>query len=129
MNHSTWDLEVHVRETQQRRLHEANRARQIDEARCPADVRHPVAMFSVARLMTFARTWLSLRWTAVTDSVDSVEEPMPSEARLNTLHVAEPPTNRGVQPVQLSQPYTGMVVLARGTGMQTAEQPCGIVDC
>jgi len=30
MNHSTWDLEVHAREMQRRRLHEADRARLID---------------------------------------------------------------------------------------------------
>jgi hypothetical protein len=118
MQHSTWDLEVHTREMQQRRWREAIRARQIDEA-CRRSA-SPAPRFIVARLATMARTWLLPRRAPV----DWVTVPRASEAK----PVAEPPATSGARPSRLSQPYAGMVVLARGTGTQTAEQPCGIGD-
>ncbi len=129
MHHSTWDLEVHAREMQQRRWREATRTRQIEEARCRAGVRRPSAMFSVARLVTAARTWLSPRRASVGDPADSVEAPMASEVGLRAMRVAAPPAKSGLRPNLLSQQYAGMVVLARGTDARATEQPCGVADC
>ena len=123
MNLSTWDLEVYAREMQRRRWREATRARQIEEA-CRGGHR-PAPRFSVARLTSAARTWLSSRPAGA----DRGEAPVASEPGLLAMHVAESPANPGVRPSPLSQPYAGMVVLARGAAAQTAEQPCGVGDC
>ena len=123
MHHSTWDLEVYAREMQERRWREATRARQIVEAGRRGD--RPAPRFSVARLASVARTWLSPRPTPLA----RVKLPTASEPGLLGMHVAEPPVEPGVRPSRLSQPYAGMVVLARGTGAQAAEQPCGVGDC
>ena len=45
------------------------------------------------------------------------------------MHLAEQPARPGVRPSRLSQPYAGMVVLARGAGTWTAEQPSSVGDC
>jgi hypothetical protein len=126
MHHSTWDLEVHAREMQERRWREATRARQVVEACRRGDqVPSPAPRFSVARLFTVARTWLSPRRTPV----DHVEAPVASEAGLHATHVAEPLTKPIARPSRLSQPYAGMAVLARGPDVQTAHQPCSVGDC
>ena len=129
MHHSTWDLEVHVRETQERRWREATRARQIEEARCRVDVRQRASGFSISRFVTWAQTWLSPRRTLVGDPVDGVEAPTAAGVELPATPIAAPLTKPIAHPSRLSQPYAGMAVLARGTAAQTAELPCSVGDC
>ncbi len=129
MHHSTWDLEVHVREMQGRRLREANRARQIDAAFCRGDMRHQSSWFSISRFVSLAQTWLSPRRTLVGNPVDGVEAAKAPAAGRQAMPGAAVPANRAASPNRLSQPYAGMMVLVRGTDVQTAEQPCSVGDC
>ena len=125
MNHSTWDLEVHAREMQQRRLREADRARQIEAARQRGDgMRVPATRFSLSRLMTAFRDCLSPRRS----SIDGASSPV-VEAPFLPIPVPESRLSPDVPSGALSQPYAGMVVLARGTSAQRAAQPCAAGDC
>jgi hypothetical protein len=125
MNHSTWDLEVHAREMQQRRLSEANRVRQIEAARHSGNsLRIPATRFSISRLMTTFRDCLSPRRS----SLDGAAAPVVA-ARLRPIPMPESRLSPDVPSSALSQPYAGMVVLARGTSAQTAAQPCAAGDC
>jgi hypothetical protein len=126
MNHSTWDLEVHAREMQQRRLREADRARQIAAARQRGDhMRVPVIRFSVSRLMAAFRDCFSPRRR----SLDGSTVPARAGAALLPLPLEEPSLSPDGRSAALSQPYAGMVVLARGTSAQSAAQPCAAGDC
>jgi hypothetical protein len=125
MNHSTWDLEVYAREMQRRRLYEADRARQIEAARQRDGRLHgSPTRFSISRLMTALRDYLSPRST-----IDDAAVPAAAEVQVLPITVQEarpiPDTRQGAR----SQPYAGMVVLARGTSAQTAAQPCAAGDC
>jgi hypothetical protein len=125
MSHSTWDLEVHAREIQQRRLREADRARQIEAARQSRNsMRIPATRFSFSRLMTAFRDCLS-PWRS---SIDGAAAPV-AAARLRRIPGPEPRLSPDAPPGALSQPYVGMVVLARGTSAQNAVQPCAAGDC
>jgi hypothetical protein len=126
MNHSTWDLEVHVREMQRRRLREADRARQIEAARQPGY--HPrvrSARFSVARFMTALWSFLSPRRSAIPRAAT----PASARAALLPLPLEELRLRPDALSSGLSQPYAGMVVLARGTSAQNPVQPCAAGDC
>lgn len=126
MNHSTWDLEVHAREMQQRRLREADRERQIETARqCGNQERVPAARFSISRLMTALRDCLSPRQSAT----DGAAAPAPARAALLPLPVEEPRLNPDARSGAHSHPYAAMMVLARGTSTQSAAQPCATSDC
>ena len=126
MNHSTWDLEVHAREMQRRRLREADRARQIDAARQRRDqMRVPATRFSISRLMTAFRDCLSPRRS----SIDDASSPPVIAARFLPIPVPESRLSPDAPSSALSQPYAGMVVLARGTSAQNAAQPCAAGDC
>ena len=126
MQHSTWDLEVHAREMQRRRLHEADRARQIETARQRGHhTRVPATRFSISRLMAAIRGCLSPRRR----SIDGAAVPAPAAAALLHLSLEEPRLSPDARSGGLSQPYAGMVVLARGTSAQSAAQPCAASDC
>jgi hypothetical protein len=126
MQHNTWDLEVHAREMQQRRLREADRARQIEIARQRGDqMRVPATRFSVSRLMAAFRHCLSPRRR----SIDGAAVPALAGAALLPLPLEESRLSPDARSVGLSQPYAGMVVLARGTSAQSAAQPCAAGDC
>ena len=126
MNHSTWDLEVHAREMQRRRLREADQARQIEAARQGGDrIRVPATRFSISRLMTAFRECLS----AQRGSIDGSKAPPLVEAQVPSLPLQESPLRPDARSGVLSQPYAGMVVLARGTSAQTTPQPCVAGDC
>jgi hypothetical protein len=126
MQHSTWDLEVHAREMQQRRQREADRARQI-EAACQRGDRMRVSptRFSISRLMTAFRYALSLRPIPT----DGAEIRPLADARLRPLPAEESRRIPDAPARGLSQPYAGMVVLARGTRGQSTAQPCVAGDC
>jgi hypothetical protein len=124
MNHSTWDLEVHAREMQRRRLHEADRARLIETARQrPDHARVPATRFNISRLMAALQYYLSPRRR----SNDRAAVPAPAAAAL--LPLEEPRLSPDARSARLSQPYTGMVVLARGTRTKSTPQPCAAGDC
>jgi hypothetical protein len=126
MNHNSWDLEVHAREMQERRFREAERARQVQAARQRDDgIRIPVTRFSISRLMTAFRNCLSPRPILVdgAGSLTLVEGPP------RPLPAGEPQVIPNARAGGLSQPYAGMVVLARGTSAQPAAQPCAAGDC
>jgi len=126
MNHNSWDLEVHAREMQERRFREAERARQVQAARQRDDgIRIPVTRFSISRLMTAFRNCLSPRPILVdgAGSLTLVED------RLRPLPAGEAQVIPNARAGGLSQPYAGMVVLARGPNVQTAAQPCAAGDC
>jgi hypothetical protein len=126
MQHSTWDLEVHAREMQRRWLREADRARQLEAAKQRADhVKGPVIRFSVSRLMAAFRDWLSPRRR----STDGSAAPARAGAALLPLPLEEPRLSPDARSAALSQPYAGMVVLARGTSAQSAAQPSAAGDC
>jgi hypothetical protein len=126
MNHSTWDLEVHARELQQRRFREADRARLIQAARQRDDgLRIPATRFSVSRLVTAFRQCLLPRPL----SVDGVRSPALVETWLRPLPAEEPQAIPNARAGGLSQPYPGMVVLARGTSAPATAQPCAAGDC
>ena len=126
MNHSTWDLEVHVREMQQRRFREAERARQIQATRQRGDgLRIPVTRFSISRLITAFRQGLSARPIPV----DGAGSSALAAARLRPLPAEQPQGTPNARAGGLSQPYAGMVVLARGTGAPATAQPCVAGDC
>jgi hypothetical protein len=126
MNHNSWDLEVHAREMQERRFREAERARQIQTARQRDDgIRKPATRFSISRLMTAFRNCLSPQPILVDGggSLTLVED------RLRPLPTGEPQVIPNARAGGLSQPYAGMVVLARGTSAPTTAQPCAAGDC
>ena len=127
MHHSSWDLEVHAREMQTRRLREAHKARQIDAARRD-NSGYQSSWFSISRLMTLAQAWLSPRRTL--EGATSLVANMPVQigTDLPPILVEEPRLQPNALSSRLSQPYAEMVVLARGAA-QTAEQPCGVGDC
>ena len=126
MQHSTWDLEVYAREMQQRRLHEADLARQIAMARQRGDhMRGPATRSSISRLMAAIRDRLSPRRR----SIDGAALPAPAAAALFPLPLEEPRLTPNARSGRLSQPYAGMAVLARGTSAQTTAQPCTTADC
>ena len=126
MNHSTWDLEVHVQEMQRRRLREADRARQIEAARQRGEgIRIPATRFNISRLITAFRQCLSPRAIPVA----SAGSPAVLAPRLRPLSVEEPQVTPKAQAGGLSQPYAGMMVLARGTSAPTTAQPCAAGDC
>ena len=130
MNHSTWDLEVHAREMQQRRYREADLARQIQEARQGGNQRHVTASrFSISRLMTMVRNCLASRPRSVAAPIDYAEPPALASTGLRSLGREEPALIPDMRAARLSQPYAGMVVLARGTGAQSSPQPCAAGDC
>ena len=130
MNHSTWDLEVHAREMQQRRFREADRARQIHAARQVGDgIRVPATRFSISRLMTVARNCLASRPRSVAAPIDFAEPPALASTALRSLGREEPALIPDTRGARLSQPYAGMVVLARGTSAQSSPQPCTAGDC
>ena len=120
MNHSTWDLEVYAREMQQRRFREADRARQIQAARQSGDaIRIPVTRFSISRLIAMFRQ----RFSTQPVPVDGARSPALAAAQLRPLSAEEPRVMPGARPSELSQPYAGMMILARGTGVPTTAQP------
>ncbi len=126
MQHSTWDLEVHAREMQRRWQREADRARQIETARQRGDhLRVPATRFSISRLLAAFRGFLSPRRC----STDGSAVPARAGAALLPLPLEEPRLSPDARSATLSQPYAGMVVLARGTGAQNAAQPCAARDC
>jgi hypothetical protein len=126
MYHSTWDLEVHAREMQRRRFREADRARQIEVARqCPDRIRMQGTRFSFSRLMTAVRNCF---WSQPIP-VDGGGSPTLVEARLQPVPANEPQVATNSRPGELSQPYAGMMVLARGTSAATTAQPCAAGDC
>ena len=126
MNHSTWDLEVHAREMQQRWLREADRARQIETARQRGDqMRVPATRFSISRLMTAFRDYLSPRRGAIGGPAASPVVEVP----FLPIPVPESRPSPDSPSGALSQPYAGMVVLARGTSAQNAVQPYAAGDC
>lgn len=126
MNHSTWDLEVHAREMQRRWQSEADRARQFEAARQRGDqTRVSATWFSIWRFVTAFRDYLSPRRS----SIDGAATPPVVEGQFLpgpvTVSRLSPDASSGA----LSQPYAGMVVLARGTSVQNAAQPCAAGDC
>jgi hypothetical protein len=126
MHHSTWDLEVHAREMQRRRLREADLARQIEAARQRSDgPRVPSTRFSVARLMTALRRSLRPRRSAIAGAA----APPSVQAALLSLSLEELRLSPDARSGEQSQPYAGMMVLARGTSAQNAVQPCAAGDC
>jgi len=126
MNHSTWDLEVHARELQQRRFREADRARLIQAARQRGDgLRIPATRFTISRLVAAFRQCLLPRPL----SVDGVRSPALVETWLRPLPAEEPQAIPNVRAGGLSQPYAGMLVLARGTSAPATAQPCAAGDC
>ena len=126
MQHSTWDLEVHAREMQQRWLREADRARQLAVARQRGDhIGVPAIRFSVSRLMAAVRDFLSPRRRSLDGSV----APARAGAASLPLPLEEPRLSSDARSAALSQPYAGMAVLARGTSAQSAAQPCAARDC
>ena len=126
MNHSTWDLEVHAREMQQRRFREADRARQIQAARQRDDgLGIPAAGFSISRLFIVFRDCLMPRPIPV----DGAASPALVAARQRPLPAEEPQVVAKARAGALSQPYAGMMVLARGTSAPATAQPCAAGDC
>ena len=126
MQHSTWDLEVHAREMQQRRQLEADRARQIDAARKRGDQTgvSPIR-FSISRLMSAFWDSLSPRRTAI----DGGPAPAVAETQVLPILVQESRLSPDTRSGALSQPYAGMMVLARGPSAQSTAQPCAAGDC
>jgi hypothetical protein len=126
MNHSTWDLEVHAREMQRRRFREAEQARQIEAARRRGNgIRIPATRFSISRLFTAFRESLSPRPMPV----DGAKSAALLATGVRPLPAAEPQLMPNARAGELSQPYAGMVVLARGTSAPTPAQPCAARDC
>jgi hypothetical protein len=126
MQHSTWDLEVHAREMQQRRLREADRARQIEAARqCDDRMRVPTTRLSISRLMAAIRG----RFTPQRRLIDGAAVPALPGAALLPLALEEPRLSPDARSGALSHPYAGMVVLARGSSAQNSPQPCAAADC
>ena len=126
MQHSTWDLEVHATEMQQRRQHEADRARQIDAARKRGDQTGDSAKrFSILRLMTAFRDSLTSQRRSIADAAT----PAVAETQVRPILVQESRLSQDARSGALSQPYAGMVILARGTSAQSTAQPCAAGDC
>ena len=124
MQHSTWDLEVHAREMQRRRLQEADRARQIEMARQHGEqMRGSATRLSISHLINAFRDRLSPRHGSLDSAV-----PARAAAALLPLPREEQRLSPDARSGGLSQPYAGMVVLARGTSAQSAVQPC-TADC
>ena len=125
MHHSTWDLEVHAREMQRHRFREAERARQIEAARQRRDGIHTRGTrFSLSRLITAFRQCFSLQPIPV----EEVRTPALVGVRLRPSAAEESLVIPKVRTGELSQPYAGMMVLARGTSAPTTAQPCAR-DC
>src|SRR5215216_6044592 len=116
MNHSTWDLEVHAREMQRRRFREAERVRQIEAARQGRMQSHVLApRFSISRVMTAVRDCLAPRSRPVADPRYVAEAPALAGTALRSLPREMPALTPDARAARLSQPYAGMMVLARGT--------------
>ena len=126
MQHSTWDLEVHAREMQRRRFREAELARQIEAARQRGNgIRIPATRSSISRLIAAFREHLSPRPMPV-DGAGSAAVPA---IEVRPLPAEEPQLMPNARASGLSQPYAGMVILARGTSAPTTAQPCAAGDC
>jgi len=126
MQHSTWDLEVYARELQQRRFHEADRARQIKAARQSGDGIHiPATRIRISQLISVFRERL---WPQPIP-VDGAGSPALLATRPRPLAAEEPQVMSNARAGALSQPYASMVVLARGTSAPTTAQPCAAGDC
>jgi hypothetical protein len=126
MQHSTWDLEVHASEMQQRRQLEADRARQIDAARKRG---HQTGVspkrFSILQLVTAFRDSLAPQRRSTADAAP----PAVAENQVLPILVQESRLSPVARSDALSQPYAGMMVLARGTSAQSRAQPCAASDC
>ena len=127
MSHSTWDLEVHAREMQRRRLREADRARQIEAARQRGD-HDPRSGDPIQHLAIDGRgPGLPLAPAYVRSTAPGRRHLLPPRCSLSRCE--EPRLSPDARSGGLSQPYAGMVVLARGTSAQSAAQPCAAGDC
>jgi hypothetical protein len=126
MQHSSWDLEVHVREMQRQRLREADRARQIEAARqCDDRMRVPATRLSISRLMAAIRG----RFAPQRRLIEGAAVPALPGAALLPLALEEPRLSPDARSGALSHPYAGVVVLARGSSAQNSPQPCAAADC
>lgn len=130
MHHSSWDLEVHAREMQERRLREVKRARQLDEALAGNGYGRGAAPNStIARVIGAVRTWFSPARTSAPDPVGSAAASAHFETGLPAISADEPRYLPAAPSNRISNAYAGMAVLARGTAARTAEQPCAVGDC
>lgn len=128
MHRSQWDLEVYAKDFQERRWQEAARRRQADEATRSAS-RESVNSFDlgIARFLARMKSWFA------TGQIDRTSRPALDAAAAAREHLAAGRQSQRmaprVRPNRLAQPYTDMVVVARGPMVNVAEQPSGVSDC
>jgi hypothetical protein len=120
--HSSFDLEVYAKAVQDdfRRVVAQNRL--IDEAQRRGKV-SGVGSAPFGRLLSAARSWLSAGRSGLTSQPAAVA----AEPANVALIVAsdEPQAVPSLRPARSAEPYAGMAVIARGTPLQTIEEPSG----
>ena len=124
MHRSHWDIEVYAKDFQENRWREAARRRLADEA-VEGGAANRVAVnpfnLAVARVLTAMSSWLSSGRVAGAPRTVGGDG---AELLRETEH--EPRPARSSRP---AQPYTDMVVIARGPLAGVREQPSAVSDC
>jgi hypothetical protein len=127
MFHNAWDIEVHAREMQARRMREAARERLADAAARGGRRGVRSGGLGLARLVAMARDRLSAprprpEFSAVSETA-AVSEPAIAIVPENPRHLPR------AQPRRFAEPYAAMVVIARGAPPMRSEEPCRAWDC
>lgn len=119
MHRSHWDLEVHAKDFQTRRLREAARTRLVEEAASGADMASPIARV-LDRIL--------LLWRAKIGAGPALASRQPI-SKLGPVAVADVVGPSHPPRARLAQPYADMVIVARGSMVGVTEQPRGVSDC
>jgi hypothetical protein len=121
--HSTWDLEVHARDMQERRQDEAARARQMHAlARSAGQVRHSGLMEGIARFLARVSATVSpARGIAPAPAMDHADVEL-EPARFGGASGSAERIVRERLAAQ-AEPFAAMVVIASGQTSKPVEQP------
>jgi hypothetical protein len=127
MLNSSFDLEIHARTFRENVHREAEKARQVEEARSRGQVRRADPGQHLARMLTAAQSWLSARLIAPSAQPGQMEAELPNVALI--VDAEDVRSTPQVRPTPATQPYAGMMVIARGKTLQPLEEPSVVRDC
>ena len=124
MHSGSWELEVYARDFRERRWREAAKQRQVDEAARSVPRRRVNAFdFRITHLLAAVAAWRSSARTRLSRRTDRAASRQPA-----LVPERERPAPRAL-PSHLTQPYAGMMIVARGPMVEVVEDPCVVSDC